>query len=111
MRDDRSRLEDIIEAADAIEKYSSLGHAAFERDELIQSWILRHLQIVGEAARGLSEGFRERHPDEIWAKAIGMRNILVHRYFAIDPDAVWEAVQDSLRDIKNTAQRILADRE
>jgi uncharacterized protein YutE (UPF0331/DUF86 family) len=40
-----------------------------------------------------------------------MRNILVHRYFAIDQDAVWEAVQDSLRDIKNTARRILADRE
>ena len=107
MRDDRERLEDILEAAAAIEKYSSRGRQAFEQDELIQSWILRHLQIIGEAVRGLSPEFRQGYPDEIWARAVGMRNILVHQYFAIDPDAVWEAVRDSLAYIKAKSRGIL----
>ncbi len=50
MRDDRVRLEDIVEAAEAIEKYAARGRPAFEQDELIQSWIVRHLQNIGEAA-------------------------------------------------------------
>lgn len=111
MRDDFARLEDIVEAAESIGKYSVRGREAFERDELMQTWILHHLQIIGEAARALSPAFRERHSDEIWARAIGMRNVLVHRYFAVDPDAVWEAVQGSLAYIKRKAQAILADQK
>jgi len=107
VRDDRIRLQDIVDAAEAIVKYSARGREAFEKDELIQTWILHHLQIIGEAARGLSPDFREQHPDEIWAGAVGMRDILVHRYFAIDPDAIWEAVQGSLAHIKGKAQAIL----
>ncbi len=53
--------------------------------------------------------FRERYPDEIWTRAIGMRNIVVHRYFAIDPDAVWDAIESGVRLIKTKAQTILSD--
>jgi uncharacterized protein with HEPN domain len=111
VRDDRARLEDIIEAAECIGKYSERGRAAFEHDELIQTWMLHHLQVIGEAARGLSPTFRERYPDEIWSRAIGMRNILVHRYFAIDPDAVWDALKGGVAEIKRKAQAILAGEE
>ena len=54
MRSDRERLLDIQEAIERIEKYATRGREAFERDELIQTWILHHLQIIGEAARALS---------------------------------------------------------
>jgi uncharacterized protein with HEPN domain len=109
VRDDRVRLEDIVEAAEAIEKYAARGRPAFEQDELIQSWIVHHLQNIGEAARGLSAAFWERYPDEIWTRAIGMRNIVVHRYFAIDPDAVWDAIGSGVRLIKQKAQAILSE--
>jgi uncharacterized protein with HEPN domain len=59
-------------------------------------WFLRHLQIIGEAASKLPEEVRNLAPDIPWHKIIGMRNILVHDYFAIDLDAVWNTVQ---RDI------------
>jgi uncharacterized protein with HEPN domain len=111
VRDDRARLYDIVEAAEAIEKYAARGRTGFEQDELVQAWILRHLQIIGEAARGLSPAFRERYPDDIWTRAIGMRNILVHRYFAVDPDAVWETLQGGLQYIRQKAQTILASEE
>ena len=92
MRDDRQRLQDILEAIELIEKYASKGRAAFEQDELIQIWFLRHLQIIGEASRALSDNIRESHPEIPWAKIIGMRHILVHNYFEIDLPIVWNAV-------------------
>ncbi len=63
MRDDRERLFDILEAIERIDKYASKGRPAFEDDELIQTWVLHHLQLIGEATRALSTEFRnEKHP-------------------------------------------------
>ena len=76
MRDDRVRLLDIQEAIERIEKYARQGHEAFEQEELIQTWIVHHLQIIGEAARTLSCDLKDQHP-EMPSKIIGMRNILV----------------------------------
>lgn len=83
MRDDHEFLLDIKEAIEQINKYTVRGQTSFENDELVQTWVLRHLQIIGEASRQLSEDFRKRHSDIPWSKMIGMRNILVHRYFGI----------------------------
>ena len=63
MRNDRERLLDIVEAIERINKYAVRGRAAFEEDELIQNWILHHLQIIGEAAHKVSGQFREAHHD------------------------------------------------
>ena len=60
MRDPRERLQDILEAIGHIDRYAARGREAFEADELIQSWFVRHLQIIGEAARA----FTGRNPRE-----------------------------------------------
>lgn len=54
MKDDAGRLQDILEAVQRIEKYAGRGRAAFNYDELVQTWILHYLQIIGEAASGIS---------------------------------------------------------
>jgi uncharacterized protein with HEPN domain len=79
---------DILEAIERIEKYAGEGKAAFEADELIQTWIVHHITIIGEACRTLSDDFQARHANIPWADTVGMRNILVHHYFGIDTDAV-----------------------
>jgi uncharacterized protein with HEPN domain len=72
MRDDRVRLLDIQEATiERIEKYAGQGQEAFEHEELIQTWIVHHLQIIGEAARALSSDLRDQHPEMPWSKIIG----------------------------------------
>ena len=63
MRDDRERLLDIQEAIERIERYAAHGRMAFEQDELIQNWMVSHIQIIGEASRALSEDLRARHPE------------------------------------------------
>jgi len=107
MRDDRLRLADILEAIGQIEKYSERGRAAFDGDELIRVWILHHLEIIGEACRGLTGEFRTTHPDELWADAVGFRNILIHQYFGIDLEAVWEVVIRDLPDLKHKVLAIM----
>ena len=88
MRDPRERLRDMVEAIAAIERYRDRDKDAFEKDELLQTWFLRHLQIIGEAARSVPEDVRAMAPDIPWPKIIGMRNVLVHGYFEIDKDVV-----------------------
>lgn len=108
MRDDRSRLQDILEAIERIEKYAARGRAAFEQDELVQTWIIHYLMVLGEAASGLSADFRSRHPEKAWAEAVGRRNILIHRYFGIALDLVWPVVENDMPILKRMVQEILA---
>src|ERR1039458_1076355 len=93
---------------DHIDKYAVLGRGEFERDELVQTWIIHFLLILGEAASGLSVEFRKRHPEKVWAEAVGRRNILIHRYFGVDVDLVWPVVENDLPVLKRIAQDILA---
>ncbi len=109
MRDDRERLLDIQEAIERIEKYSARGREAFERDELIQTWILHHLQILCEAARAISADFKQAHPEVPWPQIAGMRNILVHHYFGIDSIVVWAAVERDLPVLKQQVAAMLGD--
>jgi uncharacterized protein with HEPN domain len=75
----------------------------------VQTWILHHLQIIGEAAARVSDEFQEQHPDVPWYKIIGMRNILVHDYFRIDINAVWSVVENDIPVLYNQIRRLLQE--
>ena len=107
MRDDRERLLDIQEAISNIQKYAQRGREEFEKQELIQTWIIHHLLILGEAAAALSDSFREEHHDIAWSKIIGMRNVLVHQYFGIDFDVIWSVVEDDLPELQRYIEQII----
>lgn len=107
MRDDNERLLDIMEAIERIEKHTNNDRTAFEHDELIQTWVIHHLQIIGEASRALSAEFKIQHPEITWSKIIGMRNILVHNYFGIDVEVVWSVIERDLPSLKKEIKAIL----
>ena len=110
MRSDTERLHDILEAIDQIRKHSSKGRGTFERDELIQVWIVHHLARLGEAVARLSPKLR-RQRKAPWKQIIGMRNILVHEYFRIDTETVWAAVDTHLLPLEKCVRAILAEVE
>lgn len=97
----------MAEAICHIEKYAAQGKEAFESSELIQVWIVHHLQILGEAARGISEESRKNYPSIPWSKIIGFRNILVHHYFAINPSEIWRVVVVDIPPLKKDIGLIL----
>lgn len=107
MKDDASRLQDILEAVGRIEKYAAQGREVFERDELVQTWIVHNLQIIGEAAGKISPGLQARHSEVPWRQIVAMRNILVHDYFIVDLQEVWTAVTTDLPDLRTKIQSIL----
>jgi len=111
MRDDSERLRDILEAVERIERYAAGGTAALENNELIQTWTLHYLQIIGEASGRLSQPFRDQHPEVEWSKIIGMRNILVHHYFEVDLDIVKAVLEKDLPVLKSRIRAILHDLE
>lgn len=107
MRDDRERLRDIQEAITDIQKYAQRGRNEFSTDELVQTWIIHHLLILGEAAGALSDTFKEQHAGIAWSKIVGMRNILIHNYFGIDLDVVWSVVENDLPDLQRYIEALL----
>jgi len=109
MRDDRERLRDILDAIAQVEKYASRGRAVFETDELVQTWIVHHLLIIGEAVRGLTDELRRHHADIPWPLIVGMRNIIVHEYFMYDLSEAWRVVEKDLPDLKQKVDAILKD--
>jgi uncharacterized protein with HEPN domain len=101
MRSDKERFLDILEAIEKIERYQDRGKIEFTSDELFQVWVVRHLQIIGEAASRFSLETQTLFPEIPWGKMIGMRHILVHGYFEIDLEIVWSVVENDLMDLKN----------
>ena len=108
MRDDREKLQDILEAIERIDRYVVQGRQTFEQNELIQTWFTQNLQVIGEASRSLSSAIRDQHPEVPWSKIIGMRNILTHNYFEIDLDIVWLAVEQELPSLKQAIAAMFA---
>lgn len=107
MRSDRERLMDILESIEHIEKRAPLSREQFDSNDMLQVWVVYHLQIIGEAAAKLSHSFQERHSSIPWADMISMRNVLVHHYFGIDLQQIWDTIQIDLPFIKSSLMKIL----
>jgi uncharacterized protein with HEPN domain len=110
MRDDTVRLGDMLATIVRIDRYASLGRLRFDEDELVQVYFLHQLLILGEAASRVSRELREAHPDIPWGQMIGLRNVLVHGYFAVEPDIVWQVVETELPALKQKLEQILSER-
>ena len=108
MRDPKERLRNIVDAIKSIQRHTKGGRENYDRQELIQAWCALHLQNIGDAAKSLPREVREMAPDLPWRRIIDMRNILVHHYFQIDPELVWDAVESELPLLKERIEEILA---
>jgi uncharacterized protein with HEPN domain len=76
-------------------------------DGLLHSAVVHQLQIIGQAARSLSKDFIHQHAEVPWGEIIGMRNHIVHEYFRVDFDFVWDTVQHDLPDLQARVRHIL----
>ncbi len=107
MRNDRERLQDILDAINQIEKYAIQGKDKFMEDELIQTWIIHHLMIIGEASSRISQKTKEKYSDIPWVGTIDVRNIITHEYFRVDLNIIWMIIENNLPDLKSKIENIL----
>ncbi len=97
---DEAYLLDILLAARKIRAFTAeVDESGFQTNEVLQHAVLRLIQIIGEAARKISTDFRQSHPDIPWKEIVGMRHVLVHEYFRIIPEKVWEVVDRDIPDL------------
>ncbi len=107
-RDYRAYLEDIIEAAVAARDFvAGMSKAELANDRRTHDAVVRNLEVIGEAAKKLPAQTRRDHPEVEWEKMAGLRGILVHDYFGIDIDIVWDVVQGKLPTLIEQVRSIL----
>jgi len=108
VRSDRLRLQDILDAIEIVVKYLPADRAKFDGDPPLQSHIYRHVMIVGEAAWSLSEGLKSQYPDVPWKQIEGMRHIMVHDYFKVDWNIVFNTATHHVPALKPKIEAILS---
>jgi len=109
---DLTSLQDIVAAIELVAKFTQgVDHDNFDESLLIQSAVVRQIEIIGEATKRLSEEFRQKYTDIPWRQMAGMRDILIHAYDSIDPDEVWNVATRDLPRICTQIKAIIADVE
>ena len=107
MKDDRLYLEHIAEAIRRTLEYTTEGEEVFRLDAKTQDAVLRNLQIIGEAAKKVSPGTVARHPSVPWGSMAGLRDRVVHDYFGVSLDIVWDVVANHLPQVAREVRRLL----
>lgn len=105
-------IKHMLDAFDTIEEYSAnITIEQFANNRLIQDGVIRQLEIIGEAAKRVSQIYRDQYPNIPWAKMAGMRDKLIHDYEEVDYELVWQTIQVHLPQVKQDLLTIGIQRE
>lgn len=104
---DLLHLYHIMDAGDAIVDFTQAGKEAFMDDRMVRDAVVRNLEIIGEAAKRLSEELRAQENDVPWRSISGLRDVVIHQYDHVDYDEVWNVVEDDLPDLLDEVRRIV----
>lgn len=103
-------MSDILEAIRRVQAYTAgMTFEAFLWDTKTQDAVVRNLEIIGEATKRLSDKVRERHSAVPWKSMAGVRDRLIHHYFGVSLDVVWEIASVELKEIAVQIERILQE--
>jgi uncharacterized protein with HEPN domain len=108
-RDETLYLVEMREAVERILRYTTAGRDAFFADPMIQDAVIRNLEVMGEAVRRVSADTRSAHPEIPWKQIAGTRDRVIHGYFTVDLEIVWEIVETELPPLHLRLAALAAD--
>ena len=109
---DLVRVRHILDAAREVLEFST-GKSRFDldTDRMLNLSLVHLLEIIGEAAVGVSAEFRTKYPNVPWNEIVGMRNRLIHGYYDIDLDIVWRTIEEDIPPLVTELEKIIANEE
>lgn len=100
-------ISDILESIKRIGVYTKdTTYQKFLKDSKTQDAVVRNIEIIGEAAKSISSDFKKEHKTIEWEKIAGMRDKLVHHYFGVNLDIVWDVVREKLPELRNQIETL-----
>jgi uncharacterized protein with HEPN domain len=108
VKDDHVYLAHILDAIERIQIFTSGNRQQFLADQMIQDAVIRNLEVIGEATKSLSPQIRDANTDIPWKQIAGMRDVLIHHYFGIKLETVWQVVVQHLPPLKERMEQLLS---
>ena len=106
-RGDSELASDIIEAITRIEHYTNgISYQKFMSDTKTQDALARNIEIIGEAVKNISDDFKKKHKSLDWKNIAGMRDKLIHQYFGMNLEIVWDVVINKIPELKASIEKI-----
>ena len=103
-------IKHILENIKKIESFSNkLSREELTNNELVQYAIIRATEIIGEAVANLPKTFRDKHPEVAWKEIVGTRDKMIHHYFGVNLDIVWDIIKKDLPKLKEQIEKILKE--
>lgn len=108
-RDDSAFIEDMLERIDLVEEFTLAGWEAFTVSRMMQEAVIRGLEIIGEASRNISDTLRTNNPQIPWRQIAAFRNFVIHAYWDIKLERIWEIVDKDLPPLKSQLKALRAN--
>jgi uncharacterized protein with HEPN domain len=101
-------IEDLVNAVNKIERYTkNLHYEEFTDNEMAVDAVIRNFEVIGEAVNNIPDEVKKKYPDVEWSEAVGFRNVLIHNYFGLDLEAVWDTIKKNIPDLKKHVTKVL----
>jgi uncharacterized protein with HEPN domain len=111
-KDDRILLHHMLDAARKARDFiRGRSRADLDSDEMLTLAVIRLLEVIGEAARNLSQNIRDGHPEIAWKQITGTRDRLIHGYFDVDLDIIWAILTRDLPPLVSSLEKLLSQEE
>lgn len=107
-RDYKLFLDDIIQCCEKISRFiNGLSYNQFITNEIIFDAVMYNLEIIGEAVKNIPQELKDKHDEINWRKIAGLRDVIIHEYFGIDTEIIWDIVTNKLSELYNQIKSLL----